>query len=162
MRCIQEISVRYLLGIRIAWMFARFFFHYKSFTVYKNRPRVSSPNACFNFSIVNARPGTLIFYGTTQFMVRFLPKFACYTSAQTFPTMGPVVSTSRSQLSVIASRKTRRRNFCKWSHSLSTAGLSAEWRAKRYATFTRQSEFIKSDDPVIHSPERERLKIQSV
>lgn len=47
------------------------------------------------------------------------------------PTMGPVVSTSRSQLSVIASRKTRRRNFCKWSHSLSTAGLSAEWRAKR-------------------------------
>lgn len=78
------------------------------------------------------------------------------------PTMGPVVSTSRSQLSVIVSRKTRRRNFCKWSHSLSTAGLSAEWRAKRYATFTRQSEFIKSDDPAIHSPERERLKIQSV
>lgn len=48
------------------------------------------------------------------------------------PTMGPVVSTSRSQLSVIASRKTRRRNFCKWSHSLSTAG--ALWDGEQSAT----------------------------
>lgn len=123
MRCIQEISIRYLIGIRIAWMFARFFFSTTNRSPYTKSPtrflsecvlqffHRQCPAAHFDLLWNNAIYGSL-----------FTEVCLLYIRANV-PTMGPVVSTSRSQLSVIASRKTRRRNFCKWSHSLSTVAL---------------------------------------
>jgi len=97
-----------------------------------------------------ARARALIFYGTTQFMVRFLPKFACYTAARIVPAMRTaLVSTSRSRLSVIASRKAGG-NFCKWSHSLSTTGSPRSdggRRRRRRLLCAMPWEFIKTDDP---------------
>lgn len=82
--------------------------------------RRSRPCACFDLLWNNAIYGPLF----TEVCLLYIRANA--------PTMGPVVSTSRSQLSVIASRKTRRRNFCKWSHSLSTAEVL--WDGEQSAT----------------------------
>jgi len=99
-------------------------------------------------SAVRAR--ALIFYGTTQFMVRFLPKFACYTAARSVPAMRTaLVSTWRSRLSVIASRKAGG-NFCKWSHSLSTTGAPGMRRSRDFYSPCRGN----SLKPMIRHPSR--------
>lgn len=143
------------------------------FTARENATHVPSLDARFNFSaddprgpMVDARARAhfdLLWNNAIYAGPVFCPKFACYTSARArkrFIRDGArLVSTSRSRLSVIASRKTKKKLLQMESFVIDHAGGVVREAVRDF--YPPHREFIKCDDPAaIHSSRgMERLKI---